>query len=65
MEPDLNQQDRDRNAETHDLYNDPPANVLTSMRRKTCTRCFKTLIIRPDGTTYGSVSEYECLGRIS
>lgn len=32
---DADQQTRDRNAETHDLYNDPPANALTRMQRKT------------------------------
>lgn len=45
---------------THIMEDDPPANALTRMRRRTCTVCRATEMIRPDNTSYGSATERTC-----
>lgn len=50
---------RGAHAATHDLQDDPPA-IMTSMRRRTCTRCGRAEMRRPNGTTYGSATEVDC-----
>ena len=44
----------------HKLINDPPANALTRMRRLTCFTCGGAVMIRPDGSRYGSAVERTC-----
>ncbi len=42
----------------HDLKHDPP--FASSVDRETCSRCGRAVLIRRDGTVYGSASEQGC-----
>jgi hypothetical protein len=46
-------------ARGHVLENDPP-HGLSRMRRQTCTKCGSAVLLRPDGSGYGSALESDC-----
>lgn len=43
----------------HTLENDPP-HALSRFGRLTCTDCGCAVIVRPDGSCYGSATEQAC-----
>ncbi|RZT87541.1 hypothetical protein EV383_4466 [Pseudonocardia sediminis] len=45
----------------HDVSTDPPA-AMSSMRRWTCSRCSRAVLVRPNGTAYGSAYSEVCSG---
>jgi hypothetical protein len=46
-------------AHGHKLVNDPPANTLSSMNRKTCSIC-GACVLWNSSTAYGSALEADC-----
>ena len=43
----------------HELVNDPPANEISHVRRRTCMKCGRS-VLAGDGSVWGSALKEDC-----